>query len=56
MKEARKGLAGQISSKARVVAASQEGRRRELHDKIQALVSASEADVAREALRWNTVG
>jgi len=38
------------------VAGSWEARRRELNDKIQALVSASEAAVAREALRWNTVG
>ncbi len=45
----------QISSKARALAGTQEARRRKLNDKIQALVSASESAVAREALRWNTV-
>lgn len=55
MKEARAGLMKQTSLKSRIITGNQEGKRRELANKLQALVSKSEADVTKTTLQWNTV-
>lgn len=45
----------QILLKSKIITGHQEGKRRELANKLQALVSKSEADVTKTALQWNTV-
>lgn len=45
----------QILVKSKIITGNQEGKRRELANKLQALVSKSEADVTKTALQWNTV-
>lgn len=45
----------QILLKSKIILGNQEGKRRELANKLQALVSKSEADVTTTALQWNTV-
>lgn len=55
LKGARADLLKQISLKSTAVAGIQEGKRRDLTNKLQALVSKSEADVTQRALQWHTV-
>lgn len=45
----------QILLKSRIITGNQEGKSRELANKLQALVSKAEADVTKTALQWNTV-